>query len=87
LGGVLPKAIFLLWGVLQNERYDGGPLTSASTLHANCASHPQLSYFWQSHTDEDGAATRQYVMKRKNMVMKLQLVSWFCELTNCSVSA
>ena len=62
---ILPKAIFPLWGVLQNERYDGGPLTSACTLHAKCASHPQLSYFWLSHTGADGAAKRHHVLKKK----------------------
>jgi hypothetical protein len=44
---------------------DGNPLASECTLHANCASHPQLSYFWQSHTEEDGAAAQHYVMKKK----------------------
>ena len=61
---VLPKAIFPLRGVLQNERYDGGPLTSACTLHANCASHPQLSYIWLSRTEE-GAAAQKVVMKKR----------------------
>jgi len=65
-GGGLPKAIFPLWGVLQNERYDGGPLTSACTLHANCASHPQLSYFWLSRTGKDGAAKAHHVRKKRN---------------------
>ena len=48
-----------------NERYDGGPLTSACTLHANCASHPQLSYFWLSRTDQDGAATTTHFLKKR----------------------
>ena len=52
-------------GVLQNERYERGPLTSACTLHANCASHPQLSYLWLSRTEEDGTAAQIFVKKKK----------------------
>ena len=55
----------VLWGVLQNECYVGGPLTSTCTLHANCGSHSQLSYFWLSRTGQDGAATTTHVMKKR----------------------
>jgi len=67
LGGVFPKAIFSLWGVLQNECYVGGPLTSTCTLHANCGSHSQLSYFWLSHTGQDGADTTHKIKRQKEL--------------------